>query len=210
MKALSTNNIMTIKHKTLDLSEPFRQAFGTPERFGIWFVWGKSGNGKSDLTMQFCKEVAPHYNKIIYNSIEEKFSLSFKRTVERNNMLSIGKKIIFVTESIEDLDKRLEKRGSAEMVVIDSFQAAKLSYDKFDWFCKKWAHKKLLYFVAQAQGTQPIGRSACRAMFDASEKIWVQGYKAFSKGRFIGPNGGTFVIWEEGAAQVWGTENSNA
>jgi predicted ATP-dependent serine protease len=117
MKALSTSNIMTIKHKTLDLSEPFKEAFGTPERFGIWFVWGKSGNGKSDFTMKICKEFAAHYNKIIYNSKEEKFSLSFKRTIERNNMIAIGKKIMFVDESIDELDQRLEKRGSASITI---------------------------------------------------------------------------------------------
>jgi hypothetical protein len=90
----------------------------------------------------------------------------------------------------------------------EDLQALQLSYKRFTEFTEKWAHRKLIYFVVQAQGLQPIGRPACKAMFDASQKIWVEGYKAFSKGRYVGDNGGTFVIWEEGAAQVWGTENS--
>ena len=39
-------------------------------------------------------------------------------------------------------------------------------------------------------------------MYDASLKIWVEGYKAFSKGRFIGQTG-ECVIWPEGARRYW-------
>lgn len=39
-------------------------------------------------------------------------------------------------------------------------------------------------------------------MYDASLKIWVEGYKAFSKGRYIGSNGGEYVIWEDGATII--------
>ena len=40
-------------------------------------------------------------------------------------------------------------------------------------------------------------------MYDATLKIWVEGFKAFSKGRFIGQTG-EFTIWDEGAARYWG------
>ena len=33
-------------------------------------------------------------------------------------------------------------------------------------------------------------------MYDATLKIWVEGFKAFSKGRFIGDKG-EFTIWDE-------------
>ena len=40
-------------------------------------------------------------------------------------------------------------------------------------------------------------------MYDATLKIWVEGFKAFSKGRFIGQTG-EFTIWDEGAERYWG------
>jgi hypothetical protein len=46
-------------------------------------------------------------------------------------------------------------------------------------------------------------------MYDASLKIWIEGYRAFSKGRYIGPNGGVYTIWEEGAEKYWGTLETN-
>ena len=39
-------------------------------------------------------------------------------------------------------------------------------------------------------------------MYDASLKIWVEGYKAFSKGRYIGPTG-ECTVFEEGAKRYW-------
>ena len=40
-------------------------------------------------------------------------------------------------------------------------------------------------------------------MYDATLKVWVEGYKATSKGRFIGTTG-EYIIWEEGAQVYWG------
>ena len=58
-----------------------------------------------------------------------------------------------------------------------------------------------------ADGSQPVGRTAKSVMFDADEKIWVEGHIAFSKGRYIGANGGSYVIWKEGAERYWGESN---
>ncbi len=40
-------------------------------------------------------------------------------------------------------------------------------------------------------------------MYDASLKIFVEGFRAISKGRFIGPKG-YYTVWEEGAERYWG------
>ena len=68
--------------------------------------------------------------------------------------------------------------------------------------------KKLFIFTSQADGKNPKGRSAVSVMYDASLKIWIEGYRAFSKGRYIGDNGGIFTIWDEGANNYWGTTNT--
>lgn len=38
-------------------------------------------------------------------------------------------------------------------------------------------------------------------MYDADLKIYIEGYVAFSKGRYIGDTG-RYVIWEEGAREA--------
>lgn len=68
----------------------------------------------------------------------------------------------------------------------------------------KEAHKdKLLIFISHAAGRAPRGSAAQSVMYDATLKIWVEGFKAFSKGRFIGDKG-EFTIWDDGAKKYWG------
>ncbi|MEA4949586.1 MAG: ATP-dependent serine protease, partial [Petrimonas sp.] len=52
-------------------------------------------------------------------------------------------------------------------------------------------------------GKQPAGRAAKSVMYDADMKIWVEGYRAISKGRYIGEKG-YFDVWPEKALRYWG------
>ena len=135
------------------------------------------------------------------------FSLSLQNTLKRFGVQECGGRFqVLASASVEDLDERLSRPKSPEFVVIDSFQYLQISYRRYIAF--KEAHRnKLIILVSHADGKQPAGRAAKSVKYDASLKIWVEGYKAFSKGRFIGPTGEA-VIWEKGAAEYWG-DNSN-
>ena len=87
-------------------------------------------------------------------------------------------------------------------MVIDSFQYSQLNYRTYIDF-KQQHPKKLLIFISHADGKQPSGRAAKSVMFDATLKIYVEGYKAISKGRYIGETG-EYIIWPEGVAKYWG------
>ncbi len=70
-----------------------------------------------------------------------------------------------------------------------------------DYLAFKARHpKKLLVIISQAEGTRPSGRTAVSVMFDASLKIWVEGYRAISKGRYFGDKG-YYTIWAERAEE---------
>jgi hypothetical protein len=103
---------------------------------------------------------------------------------------------------MEDLDARLKKRKSPDIIVIDSFQYTQMSFKEYQEF--KARHRdKLLIFISQADGNKPSGRTAVSVMFDAALKIWVEGYRAISKGRYFG-NKGYYTIWKERADIYWG------
>ena len=107
-------------------------------------------------------------------------------------------------ENMRELSDRLIKRKSVNIVVIDSFQYTQMSYKEYIRF--KESHKdKLLIFISHASGRVPRGSAAQSVMYDATLKIWVEGFKAFSKGRFIGEKG-EYTIWGEGAKKYWGDE----
>lgn len=201
-RGLSVTDLLNKKYDTLDFQGEWGEAFGSPESRGVWFIWGNSGNGKSRFVIQLCKELA-RFGKIAYNSLEEGDSMTLQNAFREHGMQEIKRKMLILCEPAKELSERLKKQKSPDFVIIDSFQYFGLNYAQYRAF--KEAHRnKLLIFISHADGKQPAGRSARSVMYDAALKIRVEGYKALSKGRYIGPNGGTYVIWEKGATEYQG------
>jgi len=200
-KGLSVTDLLKKQYTTLDFQGEWKAAFSKPESCGVWFIWGNSGNGKSRFVMQLCKELV-RFGKVLYNSLEEGDSLTLQNAFRELNMQETNRNLLIVNEDIKNMSERLSRRRSADFVVVDSFQYSGMTYE--DYKTLKQTHKnKLLIFISHADGKRPSGRSAKSVMFDSSQKIWVEGYKAFSKGRFIGDNGGVYTIWREGANKYW-------
>jgi hypothetical protein len=202
-RALSVQEVLSMKKAVFPFEGKWAEAFGAPERTGVWFIWGNSGNGKTSFAMQLCKELCK-YGRVAYDSLEEGDSLSIKNSFVRHGMCSVNKRMQLLNcEPINELSERMSKHKSPDIYVVDSFQYAQISYKQYINF--KEAHRdKLIIFTSHADGRNPAGRAAKSVMYDATLKIWVEGHKAYSKGRFIGSNGGEFVIWSEGNDKYWG------
>ena len=68
-RALTVTDILKVKHEGLKFSGAWADAFGEPERRGVWFIWGQSGSGKTSFTMQLCwrdsvRWLTPHWRKV--------------------------------------------------------------------------------------------------------------------------------------------------
>lgn len=204
-RALSVTEVLSMKKKELAFEGEWKEAFGAPEKVGVWFIWGNSGNGKSSFVMQLCRELA-RFGKVAYNSLEEGVGLTMKNSLQIHGMQDINRKLLLLEcESMKDLSDRLVKRRSPDFVIIDSFQYTQMTYKEYIRF-KEWHRDKLLIFISHAEGNKPEGRSAKKVMYDASLKIWVEGFRAFSKGRFIGSTG-QYTIWSERAEIYWGEKD---
>ena len=201
MRALTVNEILNKKRRTFPFTGKWSDAFGQPERTGVWFVWGRSGNGKTSFVMQLIRELC-RWDRVAFDSMEEGDSLSMRQKLVRHGLTEVGNRLhVLDAEPMSALSERLSKRKSYNIVVIDSFQYTQMTYREYIHF--KEQHKdKLIVFISHAAGMSPRGSAAVGVMYDATLKIWVEGYKAFSKGRFIGPTG-EFTIWDEGAARYW-------
>lgn len=199
-RTLSAKQLLTIKFDTIRLGGGWDECVGEIETTGIWFIWGNSGNGKTSAVLSLCKELSA-FGKVLYNSREEGVSLTMQNTLRRYGMGELGSRFQLANMSLQELDEKISQQRSPKFVVLDSFQFMGLTYKDFRAFCEK--HKnKMLIFVSRTRGRQPEGRAAISAMYDASCKIWVEGYKAFSKGRFVGTTG-EMTIWDEGAKKYW-------
>ena len=205
-KALSMVDLMRKNREVYAFEGALQEAFGQPEQNGVWFIWGRSGNGKTSFVLQLCKELT-HYGKVAYDSLEEGDSLTMQNALMRVGMGDVGRRFILLNESLKELDTRLKRRRSPDIVVVDSFQYAHIDLKQYEEFIDQ--HKnKLIIFVSQADGLKPWGRTAQSAMYSASLKIWVEGYRAISKGRYRG-NLGYYTIWAEKAEEYWNKQGNN-
>lgn len=204
-KALSMVDLMRKNREVYAFEGALQEAFGQPEQNGVWFIWGRSGNGKTSFVLQLCKELT-RYGKVAYDSLEEGDSLTMQNALMRVGMGDVGRQFILLNESLKELDTRLKRRRSPDIVVVDSFQYAHIDLKQYEEFIDQ--HKnKLIIFVSQADGLKPWGRTAQSAMYSASLKIWVEGYRAISKGRYRG-NLGYYTIWAEKAEEYWSAKNN--
>ena len=190
-----------MKKKTIPFTGAWADAFGAPERTGVWFLWGHSGNGKTSFVMQLTAELSLH-GRVLFVPLEEEFSKTTQDSVRRHNLVEKNGKIKFLScDTLEELSEYLKKPKTPDFVIVDSYQYTQLSYKAYLRF-KREHRNKLIVFVSHASGNLPAGRSAVSVMYDAALKIYVSGYRAVSRGRFIGPVG-FYTIWEEGAARCW-------
>ncbi|MDR1155828.1 MAG: hypothetical protein LBL04_14070 [Bacteroidales bacterium] len=200
MRALSVSDLLNKKYDLMPFDGAWYDAFKQPERAGVWFIWGNSGNGKTSFLLQLMKYLS-RFGHVVFNSLEESDSHTMQCGMEREGMSEAGGLITIVKESPEELAIRLRKKKSAPVVIIDSYQYFGLTYRQYLEF-KEVNRNRLIIFTSHASGRNPSSRSAVSVMFDATLKIWVEGYRAFSKGRYIGPEG-FYTIWSEGAERYW-------
>ena len=202
-RALSMNDLYNKRYNLLDFEGSFYNAFSKPERSGVWFIWGNSGNGKTAFAIQLVKYLS-NYGRVAYNSMEESSSHTIQEAFIRNNMAEVGSKVVLLeNEPLNELEERLKRRKCHDIIVIDSLQYSRINWEAYQRM-KEANRGKLIIFISHADGKSPEGRVAKRIMHDAGLKIWVEGYRAHSKGRYIGPNDGIYTIWNEGAVRYWG------
>jgi hypothetical protein len=202
-RALTVQNILDKKYDLFDFEDEWLDAFDRPEKTGVWFIWGNSGNGKTSFVLQLIKCLSKFEN-ILFNSREEGTTHTLRKSFDNFGMKEVKQKLLVVNENMEKLTVRLKQKKSPKIVIIDSFQYTQMSYKDYLAFKEQFPNK-LIIFISHADGKMPSGRSAKSVMYDASLKIWVEGYTAFSKGRYIGTTGlkGKYIIWAE-KAQAYG------
>lgn len=203
-RAYSVSEVLAMKHETMGFTDKWFDAFGTPNKYGVIFIWGNSGNGKSSFLAQLTKELCKYHKKILIDSCEEGVGLSFQNNMRRAGMLDVKSQVLTVDyEPIDELTERLKKKKSADVVIIDSYPYVGFrSFKQYRDFTQMFKEKKLLIFTGHARGSKPSTPAQEKVMYDADVKIFVEGYKAYCKGRFVPSLGNSFTIWEEGAERV--------
>tara|TARA_R100000306_G_C4371673_1_gene140275 strand:+ start:39 stop:701 length:663 start_codon:yes stop_codon:yes gene_type:complete len=207
-KVLTVANVQNQTIHRIHFEGEWYQAFKQPQDRGVWFIWGGSGGGKSVFTMKLAKEMAKE-EKTLYNLLEEEASDSdYIERTELCGMNEVEDNFYTASYNYEQLIKYLDKKGSPKRVVIDSITYLTKRFE--DYLNLKNRYKdKLFILTGHAQGKDPRSEFEKSVMYDAKMKIYIEGYAAYCKGRTIGPNGGLFIIWNEGYEKLQGAGASS-
>lgn len=208
-RALTYDDIKNTKRSYIPFTGEFQEVFSRPQDKGVWLIWGASGSGKSSFVMQLCAEFAKHY-KVLYNSLEEEpDDDDFFERMERSGLEALKQNFHAVKEDYHDLIRRLERKQSAKVVVIDSatyfFKGRGAFNDYIDLVRKKFP-KKIFIITAHAKGSNPEDQLEFDIMHDANMKVRTDAYGAYNKGRKYGRKN-PYIIWEEEYDKLQGVQN---
>jgi pantothenate kinase-related protein Tda10 len=199
-RALSLQNLLDTNIPIFDFDGEWREVFGTPQRTGIWFIYGASGHGKTSFVMQLIKKLA-EYDKVLYESYEEGVSENLKKNIKRFGMLQFNKRVIVAIDTMIELKERLAVRKSPKIVIIDSLDISEFTTMKqINDLAKKYP-QKLFIFTGWANGRMPAKKLSNSVLFIANQKIFIEGFRAFSRGRSYGEKD-YYTIWSEGASKT--------
>lgn len=210
-KALTVANIVNQKVNKIDfqtIAPELYEAFGNPQDKGVWFIWGGSGSGKSSLLFEIDKAFAKDL-KTLHNELEEETNDDdFIERYKRMNMHDVEDNFLTRDYNYEQLCEYLDKRNSPKVVSINSATYFFESLQQYFDFTKKYKKDKIIIISGMAKGNNPYSELETKIMYDANKKIFVSGYLASCKGRTIGPNGGTYIIWKQGYEKLQGLQET--
>ena len=194
-RALGVTELYSKKFEILTFTGDYEKSYGNPEKNFSAIFYGKSGNGKTEGVIMFCKYLC-QFGNVYYNSYEQGHSESLVSALRRQKMEDVrGRFLVGHKEPYQEMIKRLKKKKSPQTVVIDSIQYIRMTYDMWLELRNMFPRKRFI-LISHANGDEPDGYHAKKIEFDVDIKVLVKGYVAHPKCRFGGNH--DFMIWEEG------------
>ena len=197
-------NIVDSKIPVFDFTGEWFEAFGKPQRTGIWYVYGNSGHGKTSFVLMLIKQLSA-FGNILFVSLEEgSASTALQDGINRFGLLEANSRVIVCSKRMSEVKERLGFRKSPDIVIIDSLDASELKRVAQVVELTNCFKNKLFVFTGWAKGKAPAPakRIGEDVLFLANQKILVEGYRAISRGRSIGERG-FLTVWDKGAGEYW-------
>lgn len=196
MKAIGITDFLNKTFDVYEIDGEWLDSFGLIEKNFKMSVTGESGGGKTELVVQFIKELCLKFNtKADYFSYEQGHSKSLQSAIQRNNMEEVKGKVMFITGgTFDQLLERLKRRASARIVVIDSQDYSELSTKQYKELVKLFPRKSFIV-VSWAKKGKPKNQASRDIEYMSCIKVVVENFKAFPRSRFGGNK--PFVIWNK-------------
>ncbi len=211
-KRISVKNIAQKKYSLVDgLSKEIKDSLGEIEDTFTAIIYGESGHGKTNMTVQLLKELHP-LGSMLYISYEEGHGKSIQDLINRHNLATELPNLQFSDgETITELVTYLKKKQSPKVIVLDSWQYAEFTFEDYKElkrqfvFGKTAGRRKIFLFISHVKGSTPDGKSAIEVKRDCNIKIHVSHFVGFITSRFSGSIK-NYCIYEAGAKNHYGRD----
>lgn len=197
-----------------DLDQDIKDSFGELEDAFDMLLHGGSGNGKSNCTVLLLKALLKAMKcKAEYVTYEEGHGKTIQDLmIHRHKLLDELGPVVNITDHLtyEELAKKMRKRKSPKIWVIDSIQASHLTAEQCAQLKNEFVlskRRKIIIYISWAEGKFPLGACAKSVEYYANIKVRVEGLIAFIRSRYGGNK--NFVIHPEGAKKYWGMKLYN-
>lgn len=202
-RALTVANVLATKTEQIKFTGRFYDVFGHPQRKGRWFVFGQSGSGKSAFVMQLIREFAQTEKTLLVSKEEAVDDENLQDRLRLFRMQDVSSNLKIVEDTIEELEVRLKRRNSPQVIFIDSALYFFSNYREYFEFTRRFK-EKLFVIVGHAKGLQPKTEFENDINFDATQKVGVAGYLATNRGRKYGPHSKQYIVWQKGYEDLEG------
>ena len=200
-KSYSNNNVLSARFELAPFEGAWLEHLGRPALQGLWFVYGKSGSGKTTYSLKLAKYLTQFVKKVAYNSLEQGLSPAMQMAWRRAGLEECGRRIMLIDrEQLPELSKRLTKKQSPDIVFVDSVMYLEDS-SASDIIALRHRHpKKLFVIIGQERNGDAYNIKQIKIKHDADIKIRVVGGVARCETRYStedGYGGADFVAYEQ-------------
>jgi predicted ATP-dependent serine protease len=196
-------NVVDAHVPRFDWTGEWGEAFGRPQSTGVWYVWGNSGHGKTTFVLMLIRKLADTGRVHFVSNEEGETSAALQDGFRRLGMTGVNRRVGVVAETLAELEARLSRGGTANYVVIDSLEMSGVTSAREVTALARRFRRKLFVVIGQADGGRnPSGHVGRDLLYQANQKIWVEGYRAISRGRSLGTRK-YLTVWDEEARVYW-------
>ena len=198
MRTTGLHQLGQMKFDRLPFEGDWRKTIGNPTKNFSALLYGNSGNGKTTAIILFLKYVCSFGLKACYISHEEGISGTMQDAFNKHDMIAekSGQIILAEDTTFEETLEYFSKRGSPEVVVIDSIDYCNLTVEQYK-LLRKTLKRKIIILIAWSQGRSPKTQAAKDIEYMVDVKLFVRNFMIWPKSRFGGNE--PFVIWEQRA-----------
>ena len=175
---MTAASVCNKKFKTLPFTGDWGALLGEPETNFSMFIYGESGNGKTNAAIKMAKYLSK-FKKVLFYSVEEGINSSIKQTIIRQGLLQSTKVLIGQYEPakfdspFDDLENELNKRASAHFIFIDSLEYADMNNKQLKALKRKFPRKSFI-ILGRADGAKALSAAGNSAKYDSGIVLYVK------------------------------------